>query len=155
MKQEYKIRKWKHIEKSAWNTNKDSFPLCQNKIGNTTEHNVPSVRCKRGSLLLTGWWVTSKSVYSRAQIYLQKCYTHAHFLSQVPYCRCWLITKPRLGKGHGPAANVCFTWVSWLTAEINLMDTWQHVYMIHTSRCCLGKLQSAIYQRESVWEGRH
>lgn len=31
MKQEYKIRKWKHIEKSAWNKNKDSFPLCQTK----------------------------------------------------------------------------------------------------------------------------
>lgn len=79
-----------------------------NQTGNTTEHNVPSFRCKRGFLLLTGWRVTSESAYSRVQIYLQKCYTHADFLSQVPYCRCWLITKPRLGKGSRPRSQCLF-----------------------------------------------
>lgn len=108
MKQEYKIRKWKHIEKSAWNTNKDSFPLCQTKQETQLNTRFPPSGAKGGFLLLTGWRVTSESACSRVQIYLQKCYTHAHFLSQVPYCRCWFITKPRLGKGSRPCSQCLF-----------------------------------------------
>lgn len=31
---------------------------------------------------------------------------------------------------------------------ISLMALWQHVRMIHTHRCCLERVQSAIYERE-------
>lgn len=112
---------------------------------------------------LIGWGLTSKSAWAIAVELCTEMFTYTHFLFLwvlVSYHSCWLIKNPDWEKGHAPPASAFFTWVTWLAAGIDLMGIWQHVYMIHTHRWGVvwegyKIIQSAVYEREWVWEGRH
>lgn len=98
---------------------------------------------------LMGWGLTNKSAWATTVDFCTEMFTYTHFLfpwAPVPYYSCWLITKPRLGNGSCPSSQ-CLPHLGDLTDRLGI---WQHVYMIHKRRCCLGRLESDTERQKDM-----
>lgn len=107
---------------------------------------------------LIGWGLTSKSAWAIAVELCTEMFTYTHFLFSwvlVSYHSCWLITKPRLGKGSWPSSQ-CLLHLGYLIGSRDRLNGYLAtcVHDSHTQvRCCLGRLQNntecSLWERES------